>query len=489
MQRALNFISSKGILPILLLVLFTFASLALPNKIAIVLTGLVFIGFALWKPFESLLYLLIYVAIRPYLIEINPGLKLIGDLITFTLLLRLVVSSKFNLKTLFTFKWFELAFFAFLLFGSIIGWTNGVGLSAILFQVRTFLIMYLVYYFISRAQLPTNWQTRFLWTGVALGWLLSIQGLIEKISLRQFLLPEYWKYMPLSAENMVRVYGLPGNPNSLALLMMFCIIAVVILKMKDTVKQHSIFLNTSLVLFIGILILTFSRGTLISAGVLAVVYLLLSKHFALLKQLVLASFAALLLVYVPVSGAVKLVQTLGVESPQGTSGSLTDRFGQAFDEKNIERMTSNGRVFYLKKGFEIWKDYPITGSGFGTFGGAATISYGSPLYEHYGIDLSIYFENKIYSDNQYIQVIAETGTIGVVLFATFLLSMLALFIKTWRSRFSQLMIALWMSTFVSGLFYNIWELKVYTLIFFMILGVYAAQQEWYKNKITIESIS
>ncbi|WP_438315690.1 O-antigen ligase family protein [Sporosarcina sp. FA9] len=486
MQRTLDFIKSKGILPIMLLVIFTFAALALPNKIAIILTGIVFIFFALWKPFESLLYLLIYVAIRPYLIEINPGLKLIGDIITFTLILRLLVSSKFNLKTLLAFKWFELAFFGFLLFGSIIGWTNGVGLMAIIFQVRTFAIMYIIYYFISRAELPANWQTRFLWTGVALGWLLSIHGLIEKISLRQLLLPEYWKYMPLSAENMVRIYGLPGNPNSLALIMMFSVIAVIILKMSDTTKQYSRFLNTSIVLFLGIMILTFSRGTFISAFVLAAVYILLSKQFVLLKQLVIASVAALVLVYIPVNGAIKVVQILGVEAPQGTAGSLTDRFGQAFDEKNIERMTSNGRLFYLKKGFEIWNDYRITGAGFGTFGGAATISYGSPLYKDYEIDLSIYFENKIYSDNQYIQVIAETGVVGVALFATFLLGMLALFIKTWRSRFSQFMIALWLSTFISGVFYNIWELKVYTLLFFMILGIYACHQQWYKNKITIE---
>lgn len=49
------------------------------------------------------------------------------------------------------------------------------------------------------------------------------------------------------------------------------------------------------------------------------------------------------------NGAVKFVQTMGVEAPQGTVGTLKDRFGQTFEDKNIERMTSNGRVFYLKK--------------------------------------------------------------------------------------------------------------------------------------------
>lgn len=486
MQRTVDSKLSKEIIAVLILVAFTFAALALPNKIAIVVTGLIFLGFAWAKPFESLLYLLIYVAIRPFLIEINPGLKLIGDIITFTLLLRLVIASKFNLRSLFTFKWFEFAFFAFLLFGAVIGLKNGVGLSAVIFQIRTFLIMYLVYYFISRAKLPENWTTQFLWTGVLLGWILTLHGLVEKISIRQWLLPEYWKYMPLSAENMVRIYGLPGNPNSLALIMMFAIIAVIVLKMNDLPKLHTRWLNVSFVAFIGILLLTFSRGTLISAAVLLIVYVILSKQFELIKKLAIGGVASLILVYLPVTGAVKLVETLGVEAPQGSAGSLSDRFGQTFDEKNLERMTSNGRVFYLKKGFEIWKDYPVTGSGFGTFGGAATIAYGSPLYENYGIDLSIYFENKIYSDNQYIQIITETGAIGVVLFAGFLLGMLGLFWKTRQSRLSQFMIALWFSTGVSGVYYNIWELKVYTLIFFMILGIYAAHQKWFTDKISIK---
>src|SRR5690606_19291223 len=117
----------------------------------------------------------------------------------------------------------------------------------------------------------------------------------------------------------------------------------------------------------------------------------------LVKTLVLNGIAAIALVYFPVIGSVHLVQSLGVEAPEGIAGGIGDRLNQTLDDKNLERMTSNGRIFYIKKGLEIFSDYPVTGAGFGTFGGAATISYGSPIYEEYGIDLSIYFENKIYS--------------------------------------------------------------------------------------------
>jgi len=484
MQRTKDTVFSKEYLPLLILVLFTFLSLALPSKIALVLTAAVFAVYAFLKPFDSILYLAVYVAIRPFLTEINPGLKLIGDIITVVLLVKLIIASKFDLKGLLKFKFFEWAFFVFLLLGSIVGYINGVSLGAIIFQIRTFIIMYLIYYFLSRTKLPENWPVKLAWTGVGLGWLLSLHGLVEKLSIRQLLLPTTWKYMPLSEENFARIYSLPGNPNSLALILMFCIIGIFYLKhVYDTAntEQYKIFLNISYVLFFGIFFLTYSRGTLISATILAIVYIIMTKNYRLIKQLVLGAIAGLILVFYPVNSGVMLVKNLGVEAPDASVVDLSERFGQLFQEKNVNRMQSTGRIFYIKKGFEIFSDYPITGSGFGTFGGAATISYGSPIYEKYGIDLSIYYKNKIYSDNQYIQIIAETGILGVIAFSLYLLGMLALFWKRRDTKFGAFMAALWLSTCASGAYYNIWELKIYTLIFFIILALFALENKFYKQ--------
>ncbi|MBD8025431.1 O-antigen ligase family protein [Ureibacillus sp. Re31] len=481
MQLTKQNLFSKDFLQIFILLIFTFAVLALPSKITIILTTLVFIIFAFIKPFESILYLVIYVAIRPFLIEVNTGMKYIGDIITFILLVKCLISSKFDMKNLLKFKLFEWAFFIFLIFGALIGYFNGVSVGAILFQVRTFIIMYFIYFFLSRSQLPINFMTKLAWTGVGLGWLISLHGIVEKISIRQWLLPYNWKHMVLSTENISRIYGLAGNPNSLALILMFCIISVFVLKHLFKNHEHKVFLNISLVLFMGIFILTFSRGTLISAFVLGVIYIFLSRRFYLIKQIAISLVASVLLVYFPIIGGVNLAQSMGVEAPDGIAGGIGDRFNQTIDEKNIELMVSNGRVFYIKKGFEIFSDHPITGTGFGTFGGAATLSYGSPIYEDYGIDLSIYYDNKIYSDNQYIQIIAETGTIGVILFGIFLISMVLLFWKRKNTSFGQFMIALWISTGCSGAYYNIWELKIYTLIFFIIIGVFAVQHNLYKQ--------
>ena len=108
-------------------------ALLLPSSIALVLTSLFFALFAFFRPQQSLLFLVVYVSIRPFLVEVNPGLKLIGDFITFIAFAKVIIAGRKDWKSLFKFKWFEWAFFAFLLFGAISGLTQGVLPSAVIF--------------------------------------------------------------------------------------------------------------------------------------------------------------------------------------------------------------------------------------------------------------------------------------------------------------------------------------------------------------------
>ena len=454
-------------------------ALMLPSSIALVVTSLFFALFAFFRPQQSLLFLVVYVSIRPLLVEVNPGLKLIGDLITFIAFAKVIVAGRKNWKSLFSFKWFEWAFFAFLLFGAVSGLVQNVAPAAVIFQLRTFVIMYMLYYTVSRMLLPEGWLQRLAWVTVWTGLIVSVHGLIEKLSMRQFLLPDVWKYKTLSATNFVRIYGLPGNPNSLALLLLFGILSVLFLQSIYKNENYKWFLNSTLVLFLGIFVLTYSRGTWISAIVLGVIFIVLSKNWRILKRLAIAGVLSIIVIYYPVNLGVQYFQSLGLEAPPTGPGSIGERFGETFDEKNLALMTESGRFFYINKGFEVFKDYPVTGAGFGSFGGSATLSYGSPIYKYYGIRSDIYGGKYFYSDNQYIQVIAETGVVGVVLFAGFLLSMLALFWKERKTVFGKFMIAFWVATGFSGLYYNIWELKLYTMFFFIIFGVFASYTNQY----------
>lgn len=479
MTTILSKLKEKDTLLLLISLLVVIVSLFLPTKITLVITSLVFAAFAFFRTQHSLLFLIIYVSIRPLLVEVNAGVKLIGDLITFIAFIKIVLSSRKDWKTLFHFKWFEWAFFALMIAGSISGLYHGVLPAAVLFQVRTFLIMYLLYYVISRMFLPEGWLKQIAWVTVITGMISSIHGLIEKLSMRQWLLPDVWKYKTLSATNAVRIYGLPGNPNSLALLLFFGIMSILFLQSIYKGEKYKWFLNINLVLFTGVFILTYSRGTWISAIVFGAIFIVLTKNWKMLKRLVIAGIAAILLIYYPVNLSVKFLASLGFQTPTEEPGSIGGRFGETFDEKNLALMSESGRFFYIKKGFEIFKVYPVAGSGFGSFGGSATLSYGSPIYDHYGIRSDIYGGKYFYSDNQYIQIITETGVIGVILFAAFLLCMLAIFWKERKTTFGKFMIALWFATGFSGFYYNIWELKFYTMFYFILFGTFASMTGQY----------
>lgn len=453
-----------------------------PETITLIVSSVLVIGIAVMKPQISLYYLLVYTAIRPMLVEVNPGFRWAGDLLIAVLLLRLIVENRNNLGKIFKFKAFEWALFIFLAFGSAVALMKGVGIGGIVFQVRTFIIMYLVYVYVSRTKLTKSWLVELSWVAVALGWMLSIQGIIEKLSLRQWLIPYEWSILPLSPHNIVRIYGWAGNPNSLAMILVFTIFAAFFLLYQfDWSKKTRLFLVASLVLFFGISILTYSRGSMVFAIFFVGVYLLITRDWKPVKTFVVSLLLSLIVVYLPVNYGTSLILEKNlIDAELNPGGSLFDRLEQTFGEENIEKMQNNGRGYYLKKGFEIWDDHKLVGTGFATFGGAGAIAYGSPIYKDYGIDLSIYYKNKIYTDNQYIHILTETGLIGFTLFSVFLLALVAPLLKTWRDPFTAILIGLWVATGVAGVFYNIWELKVYNLIYFIILGTYANYRKWYR---------
>nr|WP_106783677.1 O-antigen ligase family protein [Lysinibacillus timonensis] len=477
-------IERKEWLEIALAIMVLIAGMLLPSSFALISTTIFFALFAFFKPYQSLVILIPYVIFRSFFIEINTGLKLIGDLITFIVLIRLLLLNIKHWKSWFHFKLFEWFFFIFLIFGAIIGYLNGVSIASVVFQIRTFLIMYLLYFVISRLNLPKNFFVKASWITVLSGIVLFIQGVAEKISGRQWLMPEVWSDKVLSSTNVVRIYGLLNNPNSLALVMFFAIAAVFFLRWVYKDEKFKWFFIVSQVAFSGLIILTLSRGTWIFIFVFIVFLFLIARKVKMLKQFGITFIASIILVYLPVNLTVVIMESIGIENPNGSSsslGGLGNRFAETFDEDTLGLAAESGRLFYIKKGFEILADYPLTGAGFGTFGGSATLSYDSPIYEEYGIRSDIYGGKNFYSDNQYIQVIAETGAMGVILFAGFLLSMLWLFIRNKQNTFGQIMFALWFATGASGVVYNIWELKVFAMFYFMLFGIFASVKNYYQK--------
>lgn len=435
--------------------------------------------YAFINPKNGLLILLMYFPTRPFLIEINPDLKIVGDLIILATFARVVLqlALKREWKKIFQFHLFEWGFFLFCAVGAISAYLTGVTIGAIVFQLRAFLITYIVFYVVRRLDITKEDIKRFLWTTFWMAILLCVQGLVEKMSLRTLLMPEKWVQRQLSPNNRTRIYSLINNPNVFAVYLSIAFMLSLYLKTFIQGKMKWV-VNIGMLLMLGLITLTYSRGTWIGFVVALVVYFIFSRDWRKTGNIFVAAVLAIVLVNIPVERATDYFQAEGVgniartgapEDGAETPSVQEERIGSSFEKSTLELSKTTGRLFMVNKGFEIFKDNPIIGTGFATFGDSAAKGYSSPIYDDYGIGFDIY------TDNQYIQVIAQTGAVGVILFATFLLGMLFLL---WKKRKDTplalpLMGAL-LGVFAMGVLYNIWEDKTYTTYFFMMLAVVLA---------------
>ncbi|MGG4013024.1 O-antigen ligase family protein [Bacillus smithii] len=458
---------------ILVMVLFVLVALFFPNSMIGLAVSLIVAALAFIRPKDGLLFLLIYFPTRAFLIEINPSLKIAGDLIAIAAFLRAVWDQRNDWKKMFQFSLFEWGFFLFILIGCVSALITGVSVGAIIFQVRAFAITYLIFYTVKRLSIEKEDIHRFLWITFTMSMILSVQGIVEKVSLRTLLMPETWVERYISPTNQQRIYGLINNPNVLAVYLTLAFICTLYLSTLVS-KRTKLFLLIGSVVMMGVWILTYSRGTAIGLAVGLITYLALSRNWKTVVKALLIIVLSVIVISIPVTKATEFVQNMNVlkEKPiaapdqQGDESHAEKRLKETFEGSTIEQSKNTGRLFIVRKGLQIFKDHPVIGSGFSTFGDSASKSYSSPIYKHYGINLNIY------SDNQYIQVIAETGVLGVVGFAVFLLGMLAFL---WKNRhtaspYADALISILIAVYVCGLLYNIWEDKTFTAYFYMILG-------------------
>ncbi|TGB01693.1 O-antigen ligase family protein [Halobacillus salinus] len=467
-------LSNKEYLFIPLSILALVIGAAFDNQIVGLAITLGFGLFALWNTKAALAFLFLYFPVRNFLIEFNPALKGIGDIIILFSLLKVFYWYRKDWKSLFKFEWFEYAYFGFLAIGAVVAFFNDVSITAIIFQIRAFVLFYLLYYIVKRIKVSQEDIKRAAWLVLITSIAIVIQGLVEKLSLRTLFLPQSWVDLGLSPKNAGRIYGLVGNPNMLAVYLSFSYLAIVHLKDQILGSRYmKIFLNITLVAIMGVWFLTYSRGTYIALGVAMVVYLIMTRNWQRFVHWAVVLVAGIVLIGLPTNMITAYVEgsNFGTEQKQkrqieGSNESLGDRLRGTFDEEELESSRALGRLYIVNKGFDIYQDHPIVGTGFATFGDSATLSYGSPIYEDYEI------ERRFYSDNQYIQIIVQTGAIGVLLFAVYLLHMLYRTAKEHKnnSHFSSVMVSVLLGAFAAGMVYNIWEMDVFTLFFFPMLA-------------------
>jgi putative inorganic carbon (hco3(-)) transporter len=471
----MNIISNR-FLSILLGVLLVIIGLFIPNPIIGIVICLILAAVVFYDEKIALLFLIVLVPIRPFLIVYNTGFKFIADILIFFLLLKVIYNHRANIRNLFRFHLLEISYILFLLVGILSAFMTGVSPIAIIMQVRAFLVFFLLYYIVKRIKIGEKDIRDFAFTTFITAVVLSIHGLIEKISVRTLLLPELWANMNLSPTNKTRVYGLISGPNELALYLLIAFLISFYL-LANTKGKMRIFIYIGMTLMLSVFLLTYSRGAVLAIAAFFVVYIIVNRkihHFKSVLIIVIASLgtffaAASLSDYMDKHVIVEEVPSEnGGQTNTGKNGGL-NRFKEALSEETIELSTADGRVYYVKKAIEVFKDKPIFGYGFATFGGSATQTYSSPIYEKYEIAWNFY------SDNQYIQILAETGIVGVLLVALFIYG---IFRITWALRkgsiVSPLLLFFLFGGVTSAVVYNILENDVFMLYYFIVLG-YAYQ--------------
>ncbi|MDR6121582.1 putative inorganic carbon (HCO3(-)) transporter [Bacillus sp. SLBN-46] len=465
LQRNLS-ILFIGILAVIVGLVVTNSKLALLISVFIALLSF-------WKKENGILFLLIFIPLRPFLIAVNPGYKVIGDAIIGLLLIRTIWDSRKELRKLFTFHHFELAFFAFAVIGVLSALITDVSLKAIIVQLRAYFLFYLVYYIVKRMDFTSEMIRRMSYTTFFLAVIMSIQGIVEKISNKTALMPQEWQEWWLSPTNRIRVYGLLKGPNELSLYLLIAFIISLYLLKQVRGKARS-FLYVGMTLMGTTILLTYSRGTLLTLFAFLFIYVIVNRKWRPFVKLSIVAIVSIGLFF-GVNQAADLYYNhyLTGEDQEGygnDNDSGSKRYKNAFSEETIGQSSSSGRLYYVKKAVEIFKDHPIIGTGFGTFGGAATLAYSSPIYDDYGI------ETNFYSDNQYILVLAETGILGTL--ALILVSYFLL-VVTWKNRkkfYGPLLSYLFIALIVGGAVYNILENDTFMMFYFILLGIVLNKQ-------------
>jgi O-antigen ligase len=241
-------------------------------------------------------------------------------------------------------------------------------------------------------------------------------------------------------EILTRSFAFFGSPNVLGILASVLVFVSFGLFLKYKKKQYLAFvaLNTLVVL------VTYSRTAWLSLlmGFAFLVVVLKPKLF-------LFSPAVLLVFFVP---------------------QIRNRLLLATSQSYLYDSWLDGRVWSLLNGIHIFKKYPLFGTGPGTYGGQLALNHASPIYleSMQGGYTALYF-----TDNQYIELLVQTGLVGILLFLGFLVSLFSELIFKFKKNKDIIGLTAGASLvvfMVSGLFANVLEFGAVAIPVGLIVG-------------------
>ena len=418
--------------------------------------------------FFLVLFLCVFIPVRSVLeLYTHSLIKIIPDLLVIALFFWYAVVIRFRFQ-FYVHDWIILGFLLAAFVSSI--FINKTGLIPYIFQVRSMGIYYILYFVLRNLDYG---KKEFVITVNVLhimSLLLLAFSIIEKVCSKTILFPQSIADGIIFATNFARTYSLFFNPNTYAVFTVFIIFMSIARRIVYGVKTSPIMFGC---LFMALLLSMSRSGFIIFFVGLFVITLFLvikyKKSFPYKKwgiSLIVAVVIGYGGYYAARWGTYEY-HSLILQNSDKDNETITDSIGMGVGDRieetvspgEIDNSSQSGRLYSVTKGFEIFHDYPILGTGFGTFGSAASMNFKPALADKY--DLPFPF----YSDMQYMTILVETGIIGSVLFLLFLGFILYKYHKSFILIFFCILFG-WF-----GLFYNIFEVQIASVLFWVFLSL------------------
>jgi hypothetical protein len=252
-----------------------------------------------------------------------------------------------------------------------------IGLYALRITFQPLLFFFLGYL------LPRDrrWVGRAVLTFLISSVLLALHGLYQYATKAP--MPKKWVDVQETGAIATRAYSIIENPNGLgAFLLLGTLLAVSLALAPLPRRQRLAMAGVALVLAAGIAV-TFSRGAWVA--------------------LIVAGFALAALAYRRLFG---VLAALALTAPILAPAAFLNRLTFVFSEQYLAKSMAAGRLLMWDVALRRIANAPFFGSGLGTFGGSAAVTFGY---------------HKLWIDNFYLQLGAEGGLILLFAFLWMLL--------------------------------------------------------------------
>lgn len=444
-----------------------------------------------------LLFLAIFIPFRE-LIALYAGsfIKFLPDVLVWGELLLVLIKNKFKLNL----KLYDYFFIGFIIIGFLSCVINSVSLLAFALQARSIGTMYALFYVIRNINIEKNDYKTIVNVLMSVNIVIIIFAILEFFTDKTLFFPKIWAENINFVSNFERTYSLMDNPNTFGIFT-FMVMFLVYFANKDSFSKK--YFGYYILSFLGI-ILSASRSTLlvVCLFILFLIYESIKKRscYNLLWFVILIVLSfGIVYSFEKIKLKMEIMNSTEIpnKKPNGNSSdcvsdgdindnivkpitpgfTLLDRIKETTSGTTAANSKVNGRLYIIKKGLVIFKDYPLIGTGFGTFGSAASKMITPDIYSKYNLS------SNFYSDNEYIKVVVETGIIGTIIFGLFILSLFYEFFKT-KSYYKLFIFIVFL--FI-GMFYNVFEMQV--MCYVLYLSFMFLENDYFKKEINNKKIS